>query len=622
MSVRSILKSMAKRGHEVKVLGTTVFDDLKGTTILKPHWDTLQGIESGQSFEVNDDPIRHILVKTESTDRSKVNSEELVKWTIRYRQELKYFQPDIVFFYGGGPGDFIPAEARSLGIPRAAYVVNGSYHSKRWARDVTTFITDTNSTAQLYQHRLNINPFVAGKFIEQDKISERRTPKNLLFVNPNLAKGGGVLIMLARELEKLLPDFKIDVVLSRGNWEALLGSVNQATGFPISDHPGNIILHENLADMRGVYANAKFLFVPSLWWESGARVIAEAQLNSVPVIATNYGGNPEMVGRGGILFDLPNTCHQEPFLEMPSWDIVTAIAKQIKFYQDNDDKYAALSAQAINHAREKYLIGDNAAKLERHFIEVIRDFSNKITTVAYEPYRGTAAEQVDSVKIRKRFEKGIFLDCGGNDGCSAIKFLAENHKFDVVSFEPNPAMWQHYEELSVTLAKCAVSNLNGESSFIIDSIDGDGSTLLNEKKVDWTGRLDNSAFSSIDVQTCDIAEIIDACNEYDTVILKLDVEGAEYSILKRLLQTGKLNKVDMLYIEWHWNKIGMNEQAHLAFKKDVQSCVECREWDALEFGVLTEEKLAERKDFLDEFNIREMGRVSSNQLKKYLAQYE
>ena len=37
----------------------------------------------------------------------------------------------------------------------------------------------------------------------------------------------------------------------------------------------------------------------------------------------------------------------------------------------------------------------------------------------------------------------------------------------------------------------------------------------------------------------------------DYVILKLDVEGAEYSILKNLLDKNKMSYINEIYLEWH-----------------------------------------------------------------------
>jgi glycosyltransferase involved in cell wall biosynthesis len=41
--------------------------------------------------------------------------------------------------------------------------------------------------------------------------------------------------------------------------------------------------------------------VPSRWKESWGRVVSEAQISGIPVLASDHGGLPESVGEGGFL---------------------------------------------------------------------------------------------------------------------------------------------------------------------------------------------------------------------------------------------------------------------------------------------------------------------------------
>jgi glycosyltransferase involved in cell wall biosynthesis len=47
------------------------------------------------------------------------------------------------------------------------------------------------------------------------------------------------------------------------------------------------------------------VLMPSLWRESFGRVAAEAMINGIPVLGTSRGALPEVVGRAGFLFDVP-----------------------------------------------------------------------------------------------------------------------------------------------------------------------------------------------------------------------------------------------------------------------------------------------------------------------------
>jgi glycosyltransferase involved in cell wall biosynthesis len=63
----------------------------------------------------------------------------------------------------------------------------------------------------------------------------------------------------------------------------------------------NVTLRESVLDMRSIYKDTRILIVPSQVEEGGPRVITEAQLNGIPVIGSDRGGIPEIIGSGGIV---------------------------------------------------------------------------------------------------------------------------------------------------------------------------------------------------------------------------------------------------------------------------------------------------------------------------------
>lgn len=181
---------------------------------------------------------------------------------------------------------------------------------------------------------------------------------------------------------------------------------------------------------------------------------------------------------------------------------------------------------------------------------------------------------------------GLFIDCGGYDGCSVIKFLASYPDFEVVSFEPNPEMHSYYDELPTTLVKKAAYTYDGTLEFLVDPLDGDGSTLVKDKAVDCKGQWANQDCPQMVVECLDLSEYIrDVAKSYQTVILKLDIEGAEYDVLEKLLQDGSLRYVDLLMCEFHWDKANITQERHDHVYSDVTSAVPVQEWDALEFAI-------------------------------------
>lgn len=54
------------------------------------------------------------------------------------------------------------------------------------------------------------------------------------------------------------------------------------------------------------------------------------------------------------------------------------------------------------------------------------------------------------------------------------------------------------------------------------------------------------------VECVDIYPLITELNEkYDDIVLKLDIEGSEYPVIKRLLEHPDLSKISEIYVEWH-----------------------------------------------------------------------
>lgn len=176
-------------------------------------------------------------------------------------------------------------------------------------------------------------------------------------------------------------------------------------------------------------------------------------------------------------------------------------------------------------------------------------------------------------------QKGLFIDCGGHIGESIMHFketdIYKNMRWDIHTFEPHEELTQRMmckDDENVTLHKVAVWTENGTIDFFttegrsnyygIEDVPWGSSTVMKEKK---SGRISTDRK---DVVPCiDISDFVNkSADQYDTIILKMDIEGAEYDVLEHMFDTGSINKIDALLIEYHFKKMEISLWRHLKLK--------------------------------------------------------
>jgi hypothetical protein len=81
---------------------------------------------------------------------------------------------------------------------------------------------------------------------------------------------------------------------------------------------------------------------------------------------------------------------------------------------------------------------------------------------------------------------------------------------------------------------------------------------------------ENGGFGTLDTANPARVRTIDLSNWlrqntriFDYVILKLDVEGAEYNILEKMIRDRTIRRINHLFIEWHWDRVGVPHDRHL-----------------------------------------------------------
>lgn len=110
--------------------------------------------------------------------------------------------------------------------------------------------------------------------------------------------------------------------------------------------------------------NARFVCVPSEWYENNPMTIVEAYSMGVPVIGAKIGGIPEIVeeGKTGFLFESGNVESLEDSLSL-------SLAL-------NDDDYALMRKNAIHYAEEHFNSRSYVKRLVSFYEEVIKRFNS------------------------------------------------------------------------------------------------------------------------------------------------------------------------------------------------------------------------------------------------------
>lgn len=365
LSQRSLMIALAQKGFRAIALQATVFDSVHGGEhIMK----AAEVAKDKPILRSKTNGVEHIIIRTKGTRRGEMNCAEQEIYLQRFRAELKQRKPDMVFMWGGMLLEMtMMREAREAGVPVIFYLVNGGYKNKETFKYVSQVVTDTKATAKLYKERLGLDCKVVGKFIDPAlvKAKAERRPNFVTFINPSFEKGVSVFMPLARLAAKECPEIKFLVVQSRGRW----GNALHQLKFKHEEFP-NVKVIGHQTDMRPVYASTRTLLLPSLWHESGARVIAEAQLNGIPILASNTGGSAELVGQGGKIFDLPEVVKDKKTEVHVTEDDLRPWLEEIKRHW-HDPAYYAQMCQKVEIEAVQHDISRNADRFVKAVAQVV-----------------------------------------------------------------------------------------------------------------------------------------------------------------------------------------------------------------------------------------------------------
>lgn len=153
----------------------------------------------------------------------------------------------------------------------------------------------------------------------------------------------------------------------------------------------------------------------------------------------------------------------------------------------------------------------------------------------------------------------VFIDLGCYDGDTVEEFrnwskiaFPDKKDWKIFAFDPNPKFkndWENKKDANTVFEQKAAWIEDGTIEVAIDSSEDPwGTTVMPGKKKIW----DNN--EKITVECFDFPRWIEKFED-DYVVVKCDVEGAEFPILERMLQLGTARIPQYLLVEFHPNKV-------------------------------------------------------------------
>lgn len=149
----------------------------------------------------------------------------------------------------------------------------------------------------------------------------------------------------------------------------------------------------------------------------------------------------------------------------------------------------------------------------------------------------------------------VFIDLGAFNGDTLIMAMNKYKDVDLFyAFEPFPKsfeiMKRHFiNNDKVKLYQAAAGVKDEELPLFLKKKSNAGHSLLKAKK--------NVSKRNISVRSIDFSRfVIDTFAQTDYIVLKINIEGAEYSLLQKMMDDKSIDYINELYCEWHAADIG------------------------------------------------------------------
>lgn len=167
-------------------------------------------------------------------------------------------------------------------------------------------------------------------------------------------------------------------------------------------------------------------------------------------------------------------------------------------------------------------------------------------------------------------QQPICIDCGTHAGLVSDILLQCGGK--VYAFEPNRILFAMLEKKyannpNIILHPYALSNKNGKTTFLSYSSISQGNRIVDNANA-------NDCNEAYEVEVIGLVEYIhnNILNKYERIyFLKLDIEGAEFEIMDKILATELYKKIDFIACETHERYFDDGEEKITRLKAQIQN---------------------------------------------------
>jgi len=160
----------------------------------------------------------------------------------------------------------------------------------------------------------------------------------------------------------------------------------------------------------------------------------------------------------------------------------------------------------------------------------------------------------------------IFIDGGAHRGESIEWFersaIFSQYPWEIFAFEPNsvliPSISSNICASYLTILNKAIWTYDGVVNFYLGR-ETDGSSVLGCKKIGGLSEV------PIKVDCVDFGQWMKRnFSQHDYILVKLDIEGAEYQVLDWMLSNGTISYIDALFVEFH------NRMVKIPVQRDIE----------------------------------------------------